>query len=193
MLPWWLTRVRGRSMEPALRPGQLVLTRAVRPAARVRRGDLVVAEPAGVRERVVKRVVGLPGERIELRDGVVSVDDVVLDEPYTTASVYRGTFDVPPGHYLLLGDHRDASDDARSWPRPCVPRDRIVGRLLRRRRRAARPGPTVRGVRAGGGSRQAVCHGQVSRPVTGAKPVLSVRMVRLLPPAASVAPAGRRP
>lgn len=169
MFPWWLTRVQGRSMEPALRPGQLVPTRSLRAAGRVRRGDLVVAEPAGLPGRVVKRVVGLPGERIALRDGLVSVDGRALDEPYASASVYRGTFDVPAGHYLLLGDHRDASDDARSWPEPFVARDRIVGRLLLgRHRRAERPGSRIRGVRAGGGSRQAVCHGQVSRPVPGA-------------------------
>ena len=169
MWPWWLTRVRGRSMEPALRPGQLVPTRSLRPAARVRRGDVVVAEPAGVPVPVVKRVVGLPGERVAFHDGVVSVDGRPLAEPYATPSVYRGTFDVPSGHYLLLGDHRDASDDARSWAQPFVARDRIVGRLLlRHRRRAERPGSTIRGVHDGGGSRQAVCHGQVSRPVPGA-------------------------
>ena len=168
MSRWWLTRVRGRSMEPALHPGQLVPTRALRSGARIRRGDLVVAEPVGQPVRVVKRVVGLPGEQVAFRDGVVSVDGRPLAEPYATPSVYRGSFDVPPGHYLLLGDHRDASDDARSWAQPFVARDRIVGRLLGRRRRAERPGSGIRGARAGGGSRQAVCHGQVSRPVPGA-------------------------
>ena len=125
---WWLTRVRGRSMTPALRDGQLALTRSLRPGSVVRRGDLVVAE---IGRRVVKRVVGLPGERVTFRGGVVLVDGVGLIEPYATQSYFRGDFAVPPGHYLLLGDRRDASDDARSWPRPYVARDQLVGRLVR--------------------------------------------------------------
>ena len=132
---WWLTRVRGRSMTPALRDGQLALTRSLRPGSVVRRGDLVVAE---IGRRVVKRVVGLPGERVTFRGGVVLVDGVGLIEPYATQSYFRGDFAVPPGHYLLLGDRRDASDDARSWPRPYIARDQLVGRLVGSRRVAAR-------------------------------------------------------
>ncbi|OJV80209.1 MAG: signal peptidase I [Cellulomonas sp. 73-92] len=132
---WWLTRVRGGSMAPALRDGQLALTRSLRPGSVVRRGDLVVAE-AG--RRVVKRVVGLPGERVTFRGGGVLIDGIGLAEPYATASFFRGELAVPPGHYLLLGDQRDASDDARTWPRPYVARQQLVGRLVRLRRVAAR-------------------------------------------------------
>lgn len=118
-------------MAPTLRDGQLALTRSLRPGAVVGRGDLVVAD---VGRRVVKRVVGLPGERVTFRDGRVLIDGLGLVEPYASSSVFRGDFVVPPDHYLLLGDHRDASDDARSWPRPYVARRQIVGRLVRARR-----------------------------------------------------------
>lgn len=131
MLPWWLTRVQGRSMEPVLHSGQLVLTRSLRCAGRVRRGDLIVAEPAGVGRRMVKRIIGLPGEQVAFGDGIVSIDGVALDEPYATPATYRGSFAVPSGHYLLLGDNGDASDDARSWQQPFVARTELVGRLLR--------------------------------------------------------------
>jgi signal peptidase I len=192
MFPWWLTRVQGRSMEPALHHGQLVPTRSLRGAARIRRGDLVVAEPARVPQRVVKRVVGLPGEHVAFRDGVVSVDGRPLDEPYATPSVYRGSFDVPPGHYLLLGDHRDASDDGRSWAQPFVARDRIVGRLLGHRNVPNAPDP---------GSGAFALAAGVARPFATARclgrcPARSrfsrSGSVRLLPPAASVAPAAPR-
>lgn len=132
MVRFWLTRVEGGSMEPTLRAGSLWPTRSLCPGDPVRRGDLVVAEPAAAGRRVVKRVVGLPGERVTLDGGRVTVDGRPLAEPYASASWYRGVFDVPDGSYLLLGDRRDASDDARTWPRPYAARGELVGRLLRR-------------------------------------------------------------
>lgn len=131
----WFTRVRSRSMEPTLHDGRLALTRSLRRTSPVRRGDLVVADSAELRRHVVKRVVGLPGERVVFRDGVVDVDGVRLVEPYATRSVYSGTFAVPAEHYLLLGDNRDGSDDARSWREPYLHRDALVGRLTARPRR----------------------------------------------------------
>ncbi|ACZ30856.1 signal peptidase I [Xylanimonas cellulosilytica DSM 15894] len=147
----WLTRVEGRSMEPTLHPGLLVPTRALGPRAALRRGDVVVAEPRGLGRRVVKRVVGLPGERLTFDGGRVAVDGAALDEPYATASTYRGELLVPAGAFVLLGDNRDASEDARSWPSPFVARAEIVGRLLGRRRRRAAPPSDVSAV--GGAAR----------------------------------------
>lgn len=89
--------------------------------------------PRSLGRRIVKRVVGLPGERLVLTDGRITVDGRPLDEPYAGRSVFRGTFTVPRGHYLLLGDNRDASDDARSWQQPYLPREALVGRLVGRR------------------------------------------------------------
>lgn len=117
-------------MAPVLRHGQLVWTRALRGADRIERGDRVVVDSLELGRRIVKRVIGLPAEHLELRAGTVFVDGVRLDEPYASRSVYFGAFDVPAGHYLLLGDNRDASDDARSWSQPYVGRDQLVGKLI---------------------------------------------------------------
>lgn len=144
----WLTRVESRSMEPTLRDGQLVLTRSLRRTTPIRRGDLVVADSPELGRRVVKRVIGLPGERVVASGAAVTVDGAVLDEPYASRSVFRGRFAVPDEHYLLLGDNRDASNDARSWRDPYLARERIVGRLTLRRP-AGRPDPVVRGSRCG--------------------------------------------
>lgn len=65
--------------------------------------------------------------------GQVWVDGQQLVEPYASASAYRGTFDVPECHYLLLGDNRNASSDARSWRNPFVGRDEIAGILIQTR------------------------------------------------------------
>ncbi|WP_121251411.1 signal peptidase I [Nocardioides ferulae] len=130
---WWLTRVRSDSMAPTLTDGQLVLTRSLRPAHAVGRGDLVVLDsPVDPDQLVVKRVVGLPGEKITFDAGRVSIDGRPLPELYASQSMFRGAYDVPLGHFLVLGDNRDRSSDSRSWSRPYTPRAAIRGRLVRR-------------------------------------------------------------
>ena len=129
---WWLTRVRSHSMAPTLTDGQLVLTRSLRPTYAVGRGDLVVLDsPDEPGLSVVKRVVGLPGEDVTFDAGRVSVDGRPLAEPYATRSVFRGEYHVPAGHYLVLGDNRDASTDSRSWGRPYVRRAALRGQLVK--------------------------------------------------------------
>jgi signal peptidase I len=120
-------------MAPTLTDGQLVLTRSLRPAHAVGRGDLVVLDsPVEPDQHVVKRVVGLPGEKVTFDAGRVSIDGRPLPEPYASPSVFSGEYDVPPRHFLVLGDNRDVSSDSRSWSRPYTPRAAIRGRLLLR-------------------------------------------------------------
>lgn len=116
-------------MEPTLRGGRLVPTRRLRRTDQVRRGDLVVAESVEFGPRIVKRVIGLPGEQIVLVNGRVLIDGRPLHEPYARSSVFNGRFCVPEGAYLLLGDNRDASHDSRVWANPYAPRHQLKGRL----------------------------------------------------------------
>lgn len=83
----------------------------------------------------VKRVIGLPGDTVSFEDGAVYIDGEVLDEStYLDVSVTTESdteaFDVPAGFYLMLGDNRAVSYDARYWPYPYTPSEDIVGRLL---------------------------------------------------------------
>lgn len=111
----------------------------------IRRGDVVVfRHPPDPRVDYIKRVIGLPGERVEIRNKQVYIDGVALDEPYkvhATGIVYprdapgsRGTRDnfgpvvVPEGEYFVLGDNRDYSADSREWR--FVPRSHVTGRAL---------------------------------------------------------------
>ena len=129
---FWLTRVQSHSMAPALQGGVLALTRRLWRRTPVRRGDVVVVDSRELGQHVVKRIVGLPGETVALRAGQVHIDGRPLAEPYASRSVFSDTFHVPAGHYLLLGDHRDASSDSRSWRQPYIARAALIGRLIGR-------------------------------------------------------------
>jgi signal peptidase I len=106
--------VRGGSMRPTLEPGQRI---AVAPLVRPpRRGDLVVVSRPRDLE-VVKRVVGLPGERVRLRGGRLEVDGDTVPEPYLAGGSGATELDLRlgPAEYLVLGDHRAASTDGRDF------------------------------------------------------------------------------
>jgi signal peptidase I len=102
------------------------------------RGDVVVFDtpPAAVQRcqaagKFVKRVIGLPGDTVRERKGIVSVDGRQLSEPYVPAghrSGESGTWQVPAGSYFLLGDNRAESCDSRAFG--AVPKRDIVGRVF---------------------------------------------------------------
>jgi signal peptidase I len=119
--------VKGGSMRPTLSPGQRI---AVAPLLRPpRRGELVVVRRPGSSLEVVKRVVGLPGERVRLRAGRLEVDGRPVPEPYLDGGSGAGELDLAlgPAQYLVLGDHRAASTDGRDFGP--VGADAVVGRV----------------------------------------------------------------
>ena len=111
--------VDGLSMEPRVHAGEIVLinTLAYR-FGPVRRGDVVAfRHDAPTAETYIKRIVGLPGERVEIREGAVVVDGHELAEPYVRFRDKRSApvTAVPPHAYYVLGDNRAESDDSRNW------------------------------------------------------------------------------
>jgi signal peptidase I len=129
-------RIEQMSMEQTLEPGQYVLIDKLSPRwADYARGDVVVFWPPDTEHDVpfIKRVIGLPGDRVEIKDGSVYVNDVELDEPYvfegpTEASVLGDVVVVPPDSYFAMGDHRSDSTDSRVFG--FIARDDIIGRAV---------------------------------------------------------------
>jgi signal peptidase I len=124
--------VAGMSMSPRVAEGEVVMinTLAYRMSA-VRRGEIVAfRHDAGDPETYLKRVIGLPGERIAIDRGVVSVDGRVLAEPYVRFHDRRSfpTYTVPADTVYVLGDNRANSDDSRMWG--AVAESAIVGQAV---------------------------------------------------------------
>ena len=153
-------KIEGQSMEPNLHSGQYILVnkliffhfdlhaplrllpgnadlppRVVYPFRPPRRGDVVVFEyPRDMSKDYIKRVIALPGETVEIREGRVYINGILLDEPYlqgvaTTCRLEdpcaRGPVVVEPGTVFVMGDNRANSSDSREWS--SLPLDRIIG------------------------------------------------------------------
>ena len=123
------------------------LERALLPLRTIQRGDVIVFKyPEEPARDFIKRVIGLPGDTVELRDKKVSINGTPLDEPYVhfieppgATSEFRevtsfdvreryGPVTVPANQYFVMGDNRDNSQDSRYWG--FLPRDYVKGRAL---------------------------------------------------------------
>jgi signal peptidase I len=105
------------------------------PYKSLKRGDVIVFKyPQSPDVAYVKRLIGLPGERVEMVGRTVYINGQPLKEDYTqyidAGSIYEkyGPFQVPEGKYFAMGDNRDNSQDSRFWG--YVPRDHIIGKAL---------------------------------------------------------------
>ena len=94
------------------------------------RGDIVVFRfPLDPTQDLIKRVIGLPGDVVQVENGVVSVNDHVINEPYIAATPdYSGTWVVPPDQLFVLGDNRNDSSDSHAWG--MLPMNNMIGKAL---------------------------------------------------------------
>jgi signal peptidase I len=120
------------------------IERALLPIDPIRRGDIIVFKYPEEPERdFIKRVIGLPGDTLELRNKRVYINGTMLNEPYVhylvppdeegsggefDVRVQYGPVTVPPGHYFMMGDNRDNSQDSRYWG--FMPQEYIKGKAL---------------------------------------------------------------
>ena len=99
-----------------------------------RRGEVIVfrfPDPKSPSRDLVKRVIGAPGDVVEIRDGQVYVNGDLQDEPYLVhnSNSNLDPIQVPPKSYFVLGDNRPSSQDSRRWAFTFVPLDNVIGRV----------------------------------------------------------------
>lgn len=122
-------RIEGASMLPTLHEGQyLIINKLIYYLEEPQRGDIIVLHFPNDRSRdFIKRVIGVPGDTVEISNGQVRVNDVLLSEPYASAPPNNNTtWQVPEDQFFVVGDNRPNSSDSRSWS--FLPREDIIGR-----------------------------------------------------------------
>ena len=111
-------RVKGESMMPNLKDGELILTEKVSYRfSEPRRGDIIVFKaPRANDVDYIKRIIGLPGDNIIISSGSIYVNGRALKEKYETQSTGSSVdLTIPPNEYFVLGDNRGASSDSRTF------------------------------------------------------------------------------
>ena len=122
-------RVDGFSMNPTLQNGEYILVnRLAYVIGHPSRGDIIVFRlPQDEQQDLIKRVIGLPGDTINVNGGVVKINGQILNEPYIAqAPLYNGEWTVPDGALFVLGDNRNDSRDSHQWG--LLPMDHIIGK-----------------------------------------------------------------
>ncbi len=127
-------KVEGTSMQPHLSDQERIfVNKFVYHFTDIERGDVVVFwYPKEPSKSFIKRVIGLPGEQLEVRSGIVYVNGEEVNEPYVRSEFFDyhsyGPVTVPPQTFFVMGDHRNSSNDSRHWG--AVPRENIFGKAI---------------------------------------------------------------
>lgn len=123
----WIT---SGSMIPTLEVKDRLLVTRVHNPKNLKEGDIVLFKNDEFKgEILIKRLIGLPGDTIEIKNGVVYRNGQELKEDYVKNNeIYNGSFKVPDNKYFFLGDNRANSDDSRYWKDPYVDESYIEGK-----------------------------------------------------------------
>ena len=120
------------SMETTIMPGDRLYVNKLFSIKDAKRGDILVFHSDEMDARLVKRLIGLPGETVEIKEnGEVFINGEKLKEPYVKqAGGAAQIYEIPEGKYFFLGDNRPVSVDARYWSNPYISEDKIIGKAV---------------------------------------------------------------
>jgi signal peptidase I len=118
-----------RSMIQTINLNDKILVKRIHNFDNLKRGNVIVFYSDELKETLVKRLIGLPGDKIDIKNGVVFVNGEKLEEDYVkNKDDYNGSFEVPQGKYFFLGDNRPVSLDARYWKEHYIDSSKIEGK-----------------------------------------------------------------
>lgn len=118
------------SMLPTLKVKEQLL---VQRHAKWKRGDILVFYSTEEQRYMVKRVIGLPGDTIEIKQGTVYINGTYYSEPYLEKTdTYTGEFQVPENSLFFLGDNREDSHDSRFFIHPYINQEEVAGKVILR-------------------------------------------------------------
>lgn len=125
-------RVEGSSMVPTLKDGDILVLNKL--SHNYKRFDIVVVSTN--KSKIVKRIIGMPGENIEYKDNKLYIDGKVIEDKtveatddFTLKELY-GMNRIPDGYYFVMGDNRDGSSDSRDYRIGLIKKDNILGKTI---------------------------------------------------------------
>ncbi|OOM76359.1 signal peptidase I P [Clostridium puniceum] len=117
------------SMVPTLNIGDKLVVTKTYDTSKIQRGDIIVFYSEELSEILIKRAIGLPGDHIEIHNGIVNINGEDTKEEYVKNNEkFDGIYDVPANKFFFLGDNRARSNDARRWINPYIDASDIQGR-----------------------------------------------------------------
>lgn len=127
--------IKQHSMEPTLYEyDRVFINRLTYKFTSPKRGDIIIlVDPSGSKDDFVKRIIGLPGEIITLKNGETYINYKKLDEPYVKSDIppdNNGPLRIPEGKYFVMGDNRPVSMDSRNDRVGTIPREGILGKVV---------------------------------------------------------------
>ena len=123
-------KVPSGSMYPTIKIGDKITVTRVYDKSKLKRGDIIVFYSYELKDTLIKRLIGLPGDEVNIKDnGQVFINGNKIEEPYVVYKENLGKqFNVPKDKYLFLGDNRANSFDARRWENPYIDGKDIKGK-----------------------------------------------------------------
>ncbi len=121
------------SMEPTLTEGDRIIVSKIHYRLGIpQRGDIVVFKyPVNPDKDFIKRVIGLSGETLEIRDSKLYINGEFVEQPFLPPGLNYGSYgpvNIPQGHYFVMGDNRNNSEDSRFWG--MLPEENIIGKTM---------------------------------------------------------------
>jgi len=119
------------SMIPTLEVKDRLIATRVHNPEKLKVGDIVIFNSEELDEILIKRLIGLPGDKIEIKNGIVFRNGDELQADYVKNNeIYNGVFEVPEEKYFFLGDNRAHSHDSRYWENPYIDASEIDGKAV---------------------------------------------------------------